>query len=98
MNTPLHLAETLLVSTSADRTAIMVQIIASFATMLIALFTWLTSRNNGAAIQRVKISIDGRMEELLSAARGQAKAEGKETGRNEAEAKADAKADAAKKE
>lgn len=50
---------------------------------LAAMVAWRSSVKNSGKIQEVHLSINSRMDELLKAAKGEAKAEGKEEGRAE---------------
>lgn len=59
-----------------DWSSIIVALIVSFPAWL----AYWKSRKNSTQIQEVKVSIDGRMEELLRATKGQATAEGHAAG------------------
>jgi len=66
-----------------DSTAIIVAAIVAIPPTLTALAALRASKKNAVAIEQVHVSINSRMDELLAAATGEARAEGREAGRGE---------------
>jgi len=64
-------------------TPIIVALIVACPPTLISLLSFIKSKQNSLAIQDVHLSINSRMDELLSAARSASKSEGVELGRAE---------------
>lgn len=63
--------------------AIIIAVIAATPPTLVALLSFFKSRNNATAIQEVHLSVNSRMDELLAASKGEARAEGHAAGLSE---------------
>lgn len=69
----------------SDKTAIVIACIASLPPTVAAVLAWLQSRKNAGATQAVHVAINSRMDDLLTAAKGEAKAAGVEQERTRTE-------------
>lgn len=64
-------------------TLIIVALIAAIPPTLVGILNFLKVKENSKAIQEVHLSINSRMDQLLSSSKAESKAEGKEIGRLE---------------